>query len=68
MFLTPATPDDTEFLIGQDLFEQFIACDNHTQSPPLFQNIFKLCTFLPKFSNILPFLPFYCPFSEISHA
>ena len=31
----------------------------------LFQNIFKFCTFLTKFSNILPFLPpplFFLPF------
>ena len=27
----------------------------HMQSPALFKNIFKFCTFLTKFSNILPF-------------
>ena len=32
----------------------FFACDNRTQSPAPFQIIFKFCTFLPKFSNILP--------------
>ena len=26
------------------------------QSPAPFQNTFKLCAFLPQFSNILPFL------------
>ena len=26
-----------------------------------FQNIFKFCTFLPKFSNILPFLNIFLP-------
>ena len=53
-------------------FQQFIACDNRTQLPALFQNIFKCCTFSPKFWNILPFFalfkhffwPFICPFSE----
>ena len=29
-----------------------------SQSPALFQNIFKFCTFSPKFSNILPFFAF----------
>ena len=45
------------------------------QSPALFQNIFKFCTFLPKFSNILPFfalfkhfLVFWCFFFWKSHA
>ena len=28
---------------------------SNTQSPALFQNIFKFCTYLPKFSNIFPF-------------
>ena len=57
--------------LGQGFFLQFIVCNNRTQSPALFQNIFKFCTFSPKFSNILPFLPFFniflpyiCPFSE----
>ena len=45
----------------QGLFQQFIACDNRTQSPALFQNIFKFCTFLPKFSNIFPFLTIFFP-------
>ena len=49
----------------QDIFQQFIMCDNRTQSPILFQNIFRFLTkFLPKFSNILPF---FCSFSEKSH-
>ena len=37
----------------------------------LFPSIFKFCTFLRKFSNILPFLSFsniFYPFSEKSHA
>ena len=42
-----------------------------TQSPALFQNIFRFCTFLSKFSN-LPFfdifLPFFAFFSEKLHA
>ena len=29
------------------------------QSPALFQNIFKFCTFLPKFSNIFPFFALF---------
>ena len=33
----------------------YTVCDNSTQSPALFQNIFKFSTFLPKFSKILPF-------------
>ena len=37
------------------LFWQFIPCNYHMQSPVLLQNIFKFCTFLPKFSNIFPF-------------
>ena len=28
---------------------------NRVKSPALFKNIFKFCTFLPKFSNLLPF-------------
>ena len=59
----------------QGLLQQFIVCNNCMQSPALFQNIFKFCIFLPKFSNILPlfnifkyFSPFFCPFSEKSHA
>ena len=35
---------------------------------PFFQNIFKFRTFLPKFSNILPFFVLFCPFSEKLHA
>ena len=35
----------------QTLFQQFIACDYRTQSPALFQNSLKFCTFLLKFSN-----------------
>ena len=34
----------------------------------IFPNIFKFCTFLPKFSNNLPFFTLFCPFSEKSHA
>ena len=38
----------------------FHAWDSHTHEAALFQNIFKFCyTILPKFSNILPFLPFF---------
>ena len=51
----------------QDLFYQFIECNNLMQSPTLFQNIFKFCTILHKFLNILTFfvllkivLPFFC--------
>ena len=51
-------------LLCQGLFQEFIACNNHTQSHAHFQNIFKFCTFLPKFSNILPFFcslyAFFC--------
>ena len=46
--------------IQQGLFKQFIVCNNHMQSPALFQNI-KLCTFLPKFQIFCPFLSFFCP-------
>ena len=42
---------------------------------PNFKIFFKFCTFLPKFLNILPFLPFFsifspffCPFSKKLHA
>ena len=52
----------------QGLFWQFIVCDNPTQSPALFQSIFRFCTFLPKFSNILPFFHIFCHFSEKAHA
>ena len=31
----------------QDLFEQFVVCNNCTKSRALFQNIFKYCKFLP---------------------
>ena len=34
----------------------------------IFPNIFKFCTFLPKFSNNLPFFTLFCPFSEKLHA
>ena len=37
-------------------------CDNCMQSPALFQNIFKFCTFLLKFPNVLPFLNIFLPF------
>ena len=37
---------------------------NPAQSPALFQNILKFCTFLPKFSNVLPFFwPFLTYFA-----
>ena len=42
-------------------FSSSLLCDNGTQSPAVFQNI-KCCIFLPKFSNILPFLPPFLPF------
>ena len=32
-----------------------MTCDYRMQSPALVQNIFKICTFLPKLSNNLPF-------------
>ena len=41
---------------------QFIACDNYMQSPALFQNILIFCTFLPRCSNILPFLNIFLSF------
>ena len=37
----------------------FLPCDNRTQSPALFQNIFNFFIFLPKFSDIFPL---FCPF------
>ena len=43
----------------QGLLQQFIACDYCTQSPALFQNIFKLYTFFPKFSIMLPFFALF---------
>ena len=53
------------------LFQQFIACNNPTQSPALFQNIFKFCTFLSKFSKLSSFFALFkhffalfCSFSE----
>ena len=50
-------------MIAQGLFQQFIACNNHMQSPALFLNILKFCLFLPKFSSILPFFtPFFVLF------
>ena len=39
----------------QGIFQLFYACDSRTHEAALFQNIFKFCTFLPKFSNILSF-------------
>ena len=48
--------------VRQGLFQQFIACDacdNRTQPPAHFQTIFKFRTFLPKFSNILPFFALF---------
>ena len=37
------------------------------QKDALFQNIFKFCTFLPKFWYNLPFFVLFCPFSEKLH-
>ena len=48
--LSESIPHDT-----QGIFQLFHACDSRTHEAALFQNIFKFCTFLPKFSNILPF-------------
>ena len=39
----------------QDIFLLLHRCDSYTHEAAFFQNIFKFCTFLPKFSNILPF-------------
>ena len=50
------------FLTHLGLFQQFITCDNRTKSPALFQNIFKFCTFLPKFSITLTFCNISLPF------
>ena len=47
-------------------FALIIACGNRTQSPALFQNIFKFSTFLSKFSNILPFLIIFALFLKNS--
>ena len=44
----------------------FHACYSHTHEAVL-QNIFKFCTFLPKFSNILPLIVLFLPFFEKSH-
>ena len=46
----------------QGLFKQFIAYDSRTQSPALFQNIFKFYIFLPQFSGTLPFFALFLPF------
>ena len=61
----------------QGIFQLFHACDSRTLEAGLFQSIFKFCTFLPKFSNILPFfalflkncthLPFFLQQALISH-
>ena len=37
----------------------FSVYSDYMQSSALFQNIFKFCIFLPKFSNILPFLALF---------
>ena len=34
---------------NQGLFQQFITCNNCMQSPALFQNVFKFCTFCTNF-------------------
>ena len=53
----------TKFCITeQRLFQQFIVCNYHMQSLALLQNIFKFCTFMFKFSNILPFFNIPLPF------
>ena len=39
----------------QGIVQVFHTCDSHMHDAALFQNIFKFCTFLHKFSNILPF-------------
>ena len=58
----------------EGIFQQFTACGNHTQSPSLFQNIFKFCVnFCQNFQKFCPFLPFltffafFFPFSEKLH-
>ena len=61
-------PSYNENLMYQEgIFYLFHACDIRTHEAALFQNIFKFCTFLPKFSNILPFFAFFWPFPEKSH-
>ena len=40
----------------------FYACDSRTHEAALFQNVFKSCRFLPKFSKILPFFALFLPF------
>ena len=37
----------------------FHACDSRTHDAALFQNIFKFCTFSPKFPDILPFFALF---------
>ena len=54
--------DRNELLISQGLFYWFNVYNNHTQWPALFQNIFKVYIFLPKFQIFCPFLTFFCPF------
>ena len=44
-----------------------VYCNSRTQSPALFQNIFKSCTFLAKFPNILPFFNIFLPFFLENH-
>ena len=46
----------------QSIFWLFHACDIRTHEGALFQNIFKFCTFLPKFSNMLPFFALFLLF------
>ena len=43
----------------QDIFDLFHACDSRTHEAAPFQNIFRFCTFLPNFSNILPFFALF---------
>ena len=64
------------FMRDQGLFKQFIGCNNHMQSPALFKNILKFCTFLSKFWTVLSlfalfnnFLPIFALFlKNCTHA
>ena len=70
-------PPHLQNLVGAGpFFQQLIACNNCTESPPRFQNIFKFCAFLLNFQvfcsflsifNIfLPLFALFCCFSEKS--
>ena len=43
----------------QGIFQLFHTCNSCTHEAALFQNIYKFCTFLPKFSNIFPFFALF---------